>query len=234
MHGENFIIGRNSKLVECLRGKIKEGLIDIVQHGYAHTSIAGRHEFAISDFQQVDRMLLKGREILEDTFKCRVSVFAAPHDAVSRATMKSLKKNGMCLCRRFTLGRLLSVSPISTLKAAALVKTAFRSGNLRRVIPTTVITATGVPIIQWNAYFSPNVSINGQMGKAKKLLRQKKMQKDPFVLMHHHWEYFADTTGNVAKTDQLELFNSFLDFAAKENVAKASLSDICECLREHC
>jgi len=234
MHGKNFLISENKELVKYLKNKIDEGVVDIILHGYAHTRIADKHEFAINNFQQVDKTLMRGRKILEETFKCQVSVFTAPHDAVSRATMKSMEKNKMCLCRRFTLGRLLSVLPTKSLKSADLIKTAVRSVNPRRVMPNTIIRISSTPIIQWNAYFSPMLCISHQVERTEKLFMQKKRQKEPFVLLHHHWEYFTDTTGDSVKTDRLDLFNSFLDFVSKENVQKISLSDMCECLIEGC
>ncbi|UCB60890.1 MAG: DUF2334 domain-containing protein [Candidatus Bathyarchaeota archaeon] len=235
IHGKSFSIAENRELVQFIKTKIDESHVDVIQHGYAHSTIADKAEFQIRDFRRVDRMLAKGRAILEKTFDCQISVFSAPHDAVSRATLRSLQRRGLCLCRRFTLGRLLAVLPPERVKIPYLVKAIARSPNPFRLVPDTRIEVLDTPIIQWTAILSPRSSDKPSAPRslrwkeAKRLFAARKNRNQPFVLLHHHWEYFGDNgKEGLLETEGLRLLNAFLSYVSKTGVAKTSLSEVCE------
>ena len=227
-----FQISKNRELVDYLMEKIAQGYVDIVQHGYTHSRIDGKPEFAIKNFELIDEKLRKGKKLLRETFKRDVTVFVAPHDKISSEAWKSIVQNNMCLCRRFTLGRFLMTAPILNIDFSKLVKTIFRSPTPSKLVPSSIIDLADTIVIQWYQLFSSNEAPEIQLENAKQQFLKRLSEGGAFVTMHHHWDYFYDRESKKMRQDLLASFNNFLNFVSSvDGVWKTTLSEICSLIK---
>jgi len=224
----SFPISENTELIDYLRKKIAMGYIDIIQHGYNHSHEDRKPEFAIDDFKLVDEKLRKGNRLLRKTFKRDINVFAAPHERISREGWKSLDRNKMCLCRRFTLGRFLLTAPFSSTNLRRLAQATVHHPNPFKLMTESVIDFTDVPVIQWDLILDPYKECNAQLDEAKKAFLTRLKQGGTFVMLHHHWEYFYENKSKSMRQNLLTCFNEFLEFVASTDaVWKTTLSELC-------
>jgi len=234
LRGSNkyFSISENRELVDYLIDKIARGYVDIVQHGYTHSRIDGKPEFAIKNFELIDEWLKKGNKLLRETFKQDVTVFVAPHDKISSEAWKSIVQNKMCLCRRFTLGRFLMTAPIFSIDFSKLVKTVFRCPNPYELVPNSIIDLADTFVIQWYHFFSSNAAPEAQLENAKQQFLERLSEGGAFVTMHHHWDYFYDRESKRMRQELLASFNNFLNFVSSaKGLWKTTLSEICSWIK---
>lgn len=226
---KSFSIRENRELVKYLMEKMAEGYVDIVQHGYTHAREEGKSEFAIDDFRLIDKRLRRGNKLLRETFKRKITVFVAPHERVSRAAWKSISRNGMCLCRRFTLGRFLLTAPIQTIDFRRLARNLTRSPNPFNPISSSLIDWADMLVIQWDAFFwsRSRRDIRSQLEDAKEIFLRRLGSGGSFVLAHHHWDYFLGWKAGRMKQDMLACLKDLLNLVSShEEVWKTSLSEI--------
>lgn len=224
-----FSISKNEELVDYLLEKIAEGSVDIVQHGFTHERENGVPEFCIDDFKSINERLKRGNKLLCQTFKQDITVFAAPHEGVSKAAWKSLSRNGMCLCRKFTLGRFLMTAPITRIDFRKLAKTFFHSPNPFKPISNSIIDLADILVIQWDAFFwsESRKKIRLQLEDAKEKFLKRLNRGEAFVLAHHYWDYFLDWDSRRVKKDMITCFNDLLNFVSlNRGVWKTTLGEI--------
>jgi hypothetical protein len=223
----SYSIADNENLVKYIRRKIEEGKVDIIQHGYTHNSVKGQREFAINDFKMVNEKLQLGRALLQDTFKCDITVFAAPHEQISRAAWKSLKLNNMCLSRQFTLGRLLTIAAKSIPQAVRIWQSAQTLNPFSRM-PSSIINIDGHFILQWDFLLSANMSLNEQIQVANRTFTARWIRKEPYTLTQHYWEYLSNWEKDEVNQALLKAFYSILSLISAKNVPiwKTSLSEL--------
>ncbi|UCH37411.1 MAG: DUF2334 domain-containing protein [Candidatus Bathyarchaeota archaeon] len=223
----SYSIAENRDLVTYLRGKIEEEKIDIIQHGYTHDSVKGQREFAINDFEIVNEKLQLGRALLRDTFKCDITVFAAPHEQISRAAWKSLKLNNMCLSRQFTLGRLLAIATESIPQAIRILQSAQTLNPFSR-IPSNIINVDGQFIVQWDTLISSNICFNKQIQVAGRTFTARWIRKEPYILAQHYWEYLSNGEQGEMNHALLKAFYSIIAPISANNIPvwKTGLSDL--------
>lgn len=229
-----FPISENKELVSYLSEKIAKGQIDIAQHGFTHARENGKPEFALNDYRLVDERLKLGNKILRETFNHDVVVFVAPHEGVSRATWKSLSGNGMCLCRKFTLGRFLIIIPFSDVNFGKLVKVVIRNPNLFKPIPNSVVDLAQMLVVQWDAFFwsRSRKNIMAQLEDAKNLFLKRLDGGEVFTLLHHYWDYFDEAESRLIKQDMFKCFKDFLNFVSSyKGVWKTTLSELCSLMK---
>lgn len=94
--GNFHSFNQNKKLVSALKQWVKEGKVVIWQHGLTHESVKGKHEMEWSDVVE------PGQLSLNSTFKRFIPVFVAPHDRLSKKTIKAVEIQGMDVCRCFS------------------------------------------------------------------------------------------------------------------------------------
>lgn len=81
----NYYINNNKELCGYLNQKIAEGLIEVCLHGFEHSLLNQRAEFACSDSLTLREKINKGRKILIDTFPgAEIKTFIPPFDRISR------------------------------------------------------------------------------------------------------------------------------------------------------
>lgn len=88
-----FPIGENKQLIKFLRGKIKEGKISIMLHGYSHKDYKNGHEFEVGD--NLEKKVKEGKEYLQQLFGIQVTTFVPPHNVLSRRGLSAVVNNGL-------------------------------------------------------------------------------------------------------------------------------------------
>lgn len=116
-------ISQNKELVAYLKGKISQGKVDIVQHGFSHTEnsnlpalrfdlkegnlsayngqkvdLSMYSEFYGADKREVGSKVKEGKDILEQVFGAPIRVFTSPQELLTRDLWIALWKNGLSYC----------------------------------------------------------------------------------------------------------------------------------------
>jgi hypothetical protein len=90
-----FPITENRELCAFLNQKAREGLIEIVLHGYSHEYM----EFTSEDKTRIGNKLMEGRKLLDAAFPdARIKTFIAPYDRISKTALNAVVGFGYNLC----------------------------------------------------------------------------------------------------------------------------------------
>ncbi|MBI4981954.1 MAG: DUF2194 domain-containing protein [Candidatus Omnitrophica bacterium] len=116
-------IGKNSRLVDYLKERIKENKVEIILHGYSHASSGKRFEFESNNSQELSEKIKKGKAYLEELFGIKINSFVPPHNAISAAGLKEVSRNNL---------NLLAAVPLNPLKVGFSFKK--QSAYLKRLI----------------------------------------------------------------------------------------------------
>jgi len=223
-----FSIAENKELISYLKEKIAMGCVDVIQHGYSHERKGDKAEFAVNDYSKLKKKLKEGNAILRDALNRNVTVFAAPHERISRAAMKSLCENKINLCRKFTAGRFLLTVPLSPANFRRVSRLLFRNPNPFGPIRDKIIFLDNIVVIQWDVFLMGK-NIDYQIVEAKDTFTKCLIDGVPFVVAQHYWEYFDSWSLDTLRQNRLAKFNDFLRFVdSAERVWKAGLSDMAD------
>ena len=204
-------IYENRELVDYLLEKIREGQIEIMQHGFDHSYgvyFKGEKYFLTKDireymirynvenYQYLPECVFKseeelktdlklGKELLEDTFKVKVRVFVPPGNALSKESVNIVAKLGMNISgiieKRFN--RLFSLK--SVLNYARRVWWKIR---YNKPYPFVIDYGTHKELVAYA--FTPSTDFRKFLGIFEFCMKQKA----PFVLATHYWEILGNKT----------------------------------------
>jgi hypothetical protein len=85
----------NKGLVNYLRQGIAAGRYEPMLHGYHHDEPSGKREFL--DGLDLGRKVREGKRYLEDLLHARIRVFVPPHNAIGRAGLQAIIREGLHL-----------------------------------------------------------------------------------------------------------------------------------------
>ena len=200
--GRRFIY-ENKSLVDYLKEKLKEGKIEIMQHGYDHcygVEYKGKIEFMDKKTRenlkeeknykylpeciykspsQLEKDLKEGKEILEDTFGIKIKVFVPPGNALSADAVKIIAKLGMHISGIIerTMNRPLSFRTILNYTKRIYWKLRFNH-------PYPFVMDYGTHK-ELTAYaLTPSTNFKRLLSTYELCLKVKA----PFVLATHYWE----------------------------------------------
>jgi hypothetical protein len=99
--GEVSLKSLSQEKAGLLQPLIKEGLAEVALHGYSHLTLApvrGYQEFSQRMPAETQRDLIRrGRDLLENLFQTRVTLYVPPWNHLSPATAEVLASEGMSL-----------------------------------------------------------------------------------------------------------------------------------------
>lgn len=97
-----YWLGENKVLVSFIKKKIKEGKINIWQHGFTHKDYGDTFELERTDYARLVKELKEGKAYLEDLFPIKIDTLVAPHDRFSKEAILAANKAGFKrICRAF-------------------------------------------------------------------------------------------------------------------------------------
>jgi len=207
--GRRFIY-ENGSLVDYLKEKLREGKIEIMQHGYDHAYGVyleeKKKEFLTKDvreymrvtgvrnykylpeciFKSVEELkndLRLGKEILEDTFQVKVRTFVPPGNALSKEAVKIIADLGMNISG--IIERKFN-RPLSVRSVMNYVKRIIWKMRYNRPYPFVMNYGTHKELVAYA--FTPSSNYEGLI-EALNFCRRKRA---PFVLATHYWEVLRD------------------------------------------
>ena len=83
---QQFVVNENRELVEFFKNSKR--YLDIIQHGFSHSL----HELASVNFGDVERRVLEGRKIMQQSFNEVPMFFSAPYDLYSPISLLVLRR----------------------------------------------------------------------------------------------------------------------------------------------
>jgi hypothetical protein len=102
--GGEFPLADNRELVEYLRGRLTDGSVSPMLHGYSHKNFPDGYEFQAAP--DLESRLRRGRTYLEELFGRPIHTFVPPHNALGRRGLEALDQEGLDV-----LGSFLSFRP---------------------------------------------------------------------------------------------------------------------------
>jgi peptidoglycan/xylan/chitin deacetylase (PgdA/CDA1 family) len=96
-----FPVTANRELCAFLNEKAREGLVEIVLHGYSHEymEFVLPDKFTVDDEHRIAKKLVEGRQMLSETFPdARIKTFIAPYDRISQRAVGMVLGFGFNLC----------------------------------------------------------------------------------------------------------------------------------------
>jgi hypothetical protein len=209
--GEDKYLSVNGakKLISLLNGENFE----VLQHGYSHEAIHSCYEFGITDTKELESRVLKGKQIMEDSFGKVPRFFVAPHEYFSKEAFKVITKNFagtfVPLVSRKSFSHDL---PVSFFPSYLIQKTMgkdfyFFKDNFM------VLETRGL-------YLLPYGNAIDRMNLFQKSIQRYKIA----VIVNHYWQYSQDE-------DLMKSWFDFLNSLIKANCRFISCTDLYEKLR---
>ena len=250
---QEYFLTKESPIFSLLAQKKTAGLVDIVQHGYAHTTNMQLRYPQFGDTQGFTRQLLEqssefyglkdqeiitkmrqGKEYLEKLFNAPVTAFVAPQEYLRPVIWQELKNNyqGYSGGIRPTFWEQLPLSAVHPVQLAHLVAGVLTKQSLG-LLGEIVVQLTDVPIFPatyrhyWSGFLSDEQA-EKTLAQAKQLFAEKyKRPGSYFILLTHYWEYFGDWQDEITQKRQKKYLDIFLNFVNQhDGVWKTSLSEL--------
>ncbi|MCM8787821.1 MAG: DUF2334 domain-containing protein [Candidatus Omnitrophica bacterium] len=93
----------NKELVIYLKKLIKKKKIEILLHGYSHTSFGKKFEFSITDKESLLKKIKKAKFYLENLLETKISIFVPPHNRLSKEALEAIKENKLDILASFPM-----------------------------------------------------------------------------------------------------------------------------------
>ena len=222
----------NIKLVNYLRKKLILKQIDISQHGFTHEAVNGIPEFSISGQHEISERLLAGREIIEQCFPIKISVFIPPWDTLSKKAIDILRKESIAYCQSEEKKyRQLWSSNAPLIKLENLTQKFSKSH-----FPQFDFQPKNGPNCKWHNY---SLSLSGIKYKMYTLNGAKFREGFPkevpdvglICILNHYHSYFEDYGGQV-NLKMLSNFYSTLALLNSHGIWKTTLTEVVDWLRK--
>jgi len=222
------LISKNHELIEYLKEMIKEGKVDIAQHGFNHEKIHRKPEFQIPDKSEIRARLRAGRKILEECFPNKTLVFIPPWNKVSKQAWSVLKEEGYALIRsEGRLKNLIRNTPL-TLPNALLFAKIFSNKVLS---PRSNYLAKGVIQFPGMLEFCNSLgwctkkTVSEFIRRAKERFSMTVSMSGLLCIYNHYWFYYQDWEDEITRKEMLKGFYLFLSYVGKYDVWKTTLSE---------
>ncbi|MEM7816502.1 MAG: DUF2334 domain-containing protein [Candidatus Aenigmatarchaeota archaeon] len=93
----------NRELTLYLKELIKKKKIEILLHGYSHTSFDKKFEFSINDKELLSKKIKEAKIYLEKLLETKISVFVPPHNSLSKKALEAIKENKLNILASFPI-----------------------------------------------------------------------------------------------------------------------------------
>lgn len=181
---QSFPVSENTELCAYLNQRAREGLVEIMLHGYAHTYM----EFAAEVETVLRQKITDGQAILEKSFPdAQIKTFIGPYDKISKTGIEILLEMGFNICTNSgNFAPFEHLSHLNGYQAHAL--------------------SEAQSLFTCDEYlFTDKAPPDECLATARRRLQTA----NPLIVANHYWNFYYDWAG-----DQLELhrsWNLFLD-----------------------
>ncbi|HSI21117.1 MAG TPA: DUF2334 domain-containing protein, partial [Verrucomicrobiae bacterium] len=260
--GKEYVLTEESPVFSLLHEKQQEGLVDIVQHGYFHTTnldlryppfgettgytrelLQQSSEFYGASNAEIRERITKGKKHLEDLFGAgSVRSFVAPQEYLTPSLWKELVAQGFVGYSGGIRPQFWEYVPVSAVSAKAFM--GLVSAVIRRTSPAFLGEQVAkltpqLPLLPatyrhyWSGYQTPEQAAS-TLAEGKRILHKKYEDGEGyFLLLTHYWEYFGDWQKAPTQNLQLEgLHDLFAEMASLEGAWPCTLTEYSEYIRQ--
>lgn len=90
---ENFVLDKNYSFLDSLKTYVHNGTVEIALHGFNHQKMTPYGEFKGLSFEEQNRRIHKGKNLLDSVFNVPIVSFIPPYNAHDPFTVRALKAN---------------------------------------------------------------------------------------------------------------------------------------------
>lgn len=192
----HHLILDNLPLCDSITEKLGQGLVEVVLHGFSHTT----HDFYTADRSHVRDVLLCGLSLMHLAFgpEC-VNTFVAPYDYLSIEAVEEVLAVGLNLCtKRSTLEINGILSP--SFLGCGLVQSSTPSGS------HLCFRGTANFVVTVDEYCFDIEGSHDWHKRAMRLVESALLEGDHFLIMvNHHWQFGCGSKGS-------RMLNAWNDF----------------------
>jgi predicted deacetylase len=216
----HFSIADNKPLADYLKDKIRNGTIEVLQHGFSHYfGKDGRGEFG----KDLDKMkdIELGRNIIKQAFGVDPKFFVPPGEDISKQNLMTLVGLGFVPIYRQTFFDTFlrnSFVPayfknIATRALAIKYKNRHRDGNWALQFVKPVMISVGQDTISWNlaSVKSANLSSFDSLSKlTDKVIGSCMISRSPVCIINHYHLYYYDWNPSITRKDLFQAWRQIL------------------------
>jgi hypothetical protein len=214
--GLSYSIADNLSLVKYLKGKVLQGSVEILQHGFHHTFDAFRRgEF--SSALTNSNSILQGRNIIEQAFGKQPRFFVPPGEDISCETLKLIIQLGMIpIYRNTIIDRFMRLNFPNLIK-----KISFKAimGIYSKIYVEESILSLMKPVIlspvegflKWSLpskRFRKFKTNEGLLRLSRDIIDSCSFSRTPLCILNHYHSYFYDWNSTITKN---ELFRTWIE-----------------------
>lgn len=214
-----YSIANNEGLVKFLREKIQSQVIEILQHGFSHSIMAGfRGEFGINISEHAAN-LQSGREILMQAFGVNPRFFIPPYDDISNSNLRLLIQQDM-------------IPIYGQEKIHKLFRSRYIPGFYKRRVAKQIFNKFGKSAFIVPVYINPNkdgmivslprvdgmdfeklVSLDSFLDSMSKIISYSKYNRHmALCIINHYHQYFYDWNHSITRSDMFKIWQKLLDY----------------------
>jgi hypothetical protein len=239
----SYPISANNKLIKFLRGKLENNSIEILQHGFSHTSTKGnRGEFAGSS--SVNELKLKyGKNILRKSFGAEPRFFVPPGDDVSRKSLEFASHLGMIpIYRKSYFDEFLRSEYIPEFTKYIALKIIAgryaRPSNSKfglsfvkpvRIHPDSIGISWSLP----SGEFIKLTSFESLLDLTSRMLRYCCALRAPVCILNHYHIYFHDWESSISNLELFRTWHKMIESFTNLSFGwKTTFSDLCDRIKK--
>lgn len=216
----HFSVTDNEPLVHYLKDKIRNGTIEILQHGFSHDiEDDGRGEFG-KDLDKKEEIEL-GRNIIKQAFEVDPKFFVPPGEDVSKQSLRTLVELGFVPIHRQTffdkfLRNSFVPSHIKQIAMRALLvkyKNRTIDGNWAVQFVKPVVISVGEHVISWSlgSVKSANLSsIDSLFKLTDEIIESCSLSRSPVCIINHYHLYYYDWNPSITRKDLFQAWRQIM------------------------
>ena len=238
-----YPISANKELIKFLKGKMENNSVEILQHGFSHTTTEGnRGEFAGSSLN--NKLKLKyGRSILRKSFEAEPRFFVPPGDDISKRSLEFVSHLGMIpIYRKSLFDELLRSEYIPAFTKYIALK--IISGRYARSSNSNFGVSLVKPVwihpdnigISWSlptGEYKKLTSFESLLDLTSHILQSCSILRAPVCILNHYYIYFYDWKSSLSNLELFRTWNKMLESFANLSFGwKTTFSNLCDRVRK--
>jgi peptidoglycan/xylan/chitin deacetylase (PgdA/CDA1 family) len=231
-----YSIADNESLVEYIRKKIDEKVVEVVQHGLSHELIRGiRGEFGGTSGR--DEEIEKGRNIIKKAFKTEPKFFVPPGEDISKPNLMAVLKQGLVPIYRETLfDRILRCGYVPNFVKSVGMKLVMNTYNnstsknygVQFIKP--VLISARKNALTWslpNVSTSHITSFDSLFSLTNSVVKLCRHDRAPVCIINHYHLYYHDWSSTITKGELFKVWRDIVStFDKVENAWKTTFLEL--------
>src|SRR5919109_76911 len=213
-----YSIANNEGLVKFLREKIRNQLIEILQHGYSHSIMGGfRGEYGINISEHAAN-LQSARQTLIQAFGVNPRFFIPPYDDISNSNLRLVRQQDMIpIYGQEKIHKFFRSRYIPRFYKRRVAKQIFsKFGKSAFIVPVYVNPNKDGMVISLphidGMDFEKLVSLNSFLNSISKIILYSRYNRHmALCIINHYHQYFYDWSHSVTRSEMFKIWYKLLD-----------------------